>query len=407
MQRIFLGFGMALALMVPACGGGGQSASSPTGGGGNSSGGSASTGGTNAGGSAGMDVAPMHVVTACDKLLGVGVWEHITPPNVDLSTFGVVGVTFDPNDSSNVFVSTAKSGLHKSTDCGATWTKIDTGAGSADIDKGAVGVILDPLNPKVLYTGSLYGTNGFFKSTDGGVSWTQKLTPDIQKVAPYGGFIGGMDMDPGPAPNANRHLLVAWHQECAAPFNKACYAETTDGGESWTMRNGDPTWAGGEGTSLQFLDSTRWLFSSSSNGLWITKDSGKTWNKVPSGMISHGSGELFRTKGGSFFLGSATGVLYSQTGDDWALVPNSGTLIAGVTGNGTHVWTSSAFPYNPDARTAPSVRYRVADESDPMTWSNFDSAAMTSGGTALAYDPDHKLLYSANYWDGLWRVVVE
>ena len=36
-----------------------------------------------------------------------------------------------------------------------------------------------------------------------------------------------------------------------------------------------------------------------------------------------------------------------------------------------------------------------------------NSPDLSSGGVYLAYDPDHHILYSANYWDGLWRVVVK
>jgi hypothetical protein len=229
----------------------------------------------------------------------------------------------------------------------------------------------------VLYSGSLYGTNGFFKSTDGGVNWTQILSDDIKKYAPYGGFVGGLAMDP----NDHMHLLVSWHQVCAAPYSSACYAETMDGGATWTMRNGDASWNGGEGTALAFLDSNTWLFMSSSNGMWRSTDRGATWKAVQGAEISHGAGQMYRTDGGEVFLGSATGVLYSpDAGSTWSVMPKSGTQIHGLASDGTTVWGSSAFPYNA-----------------PM---------MTSGGF-LAYDPDHHILYSANYWQGVWRVVVK
>jgi hypothetical protein len=48
----------------------------------------------------------------------------------------------------------------------------------------------------------------------------------------------------------------------------------------------------------------------------------------------------------------------------------------------------------------------VSSEDDPLSWKQLDAPMMSSGGY-MAYDKDHKLLYSANMWDGVWRVVIE
>jgi hypothetical protein len=399
-------------------GGGGGTSSSGGSGNGSSGSGSSGTGGatSTATGGAGNDtgdaqagtggvpqVAPPHIVSACDKLGAVGVWENITPSTVDLTGFGISGVQVDPHDSAVIYIGTQRSGLLRSPDCGATWVHIDTGTLGASIDKGTVGPVIDPIDSSVMYTGSLYGTNGLFKSKNGGVDWASILSPDVAKYAPYGGFIGGIAMDPGD----HLHLLVTWHASCASPYTSSCFAETKDGGVTWTMRNGDASWTGGEGAAIQFLDSTTWLFSSSSNGMWRSVDEGKTWTKVPGASISHGAGQLYRTDSGAFFLGSATGVLYSPDGVSWSLVPNSGTLIAGVTGDGETVWTGTAYPYNTDSHPAAFLPYHTASVSAPTTWTTFTSPKMTSGGTRLAYDPSYHVLYSANYWEGVWRVVVK
>jgi hypothetical protein len=400
-----------LALLILGCGESGHSANSPSGGmsgaGETSTGGAPSAaGGDGSAGSAGMQMTTPHIVTACDKLAAPGVWEQITPPNVDLSTFGVYDVQLDPTNTSTLYVGSALSGIQKSTDCGATWQKADTGTLSADIDKGTTFPIVDPVNPQVIYTGSLYGTNGFFKSTDGAKNFTQKLTPDVQKYIPYGGFIGGIAMDPGPAPNANLHLILTWHDKCTPPYTEACLGETTDGGEHWTLLNGDPSWSGMEGATLAFLDSDRWIWGSQTNGLWLSTTHGKTWSKIPGVDISHSAGQLYRAKNGGFFFGTGSGIVYSKDGAAWTLVPNSGTLITGLVGDGTNIWSSQSFPYNPPDRPAPEQRYMVGSEADPMTWKTFESPKMSSGGT-MAYDADHKLIYSANLWDGVWRVVVK
>jgi hypothetical protein len=388
--------------MVSAGGSGGAT----TGGSGTeTSGGTASAGTTGNGGSAdgGSGGSAPHVVTACDSLAEAGVWENITPPGVDLSQFGISHITLSPQNPSTVYVGTNGSGLFKTTDCGASWVHADTGTLGAEIDTGTLGVRIDRENPDVLYTYSLYGENGFFKSTYGGVDWAQILPDSITDYAPYGGFVGGIDIDP----NDSSHLLIGWHADCAAPYHSSCYAETTDSGETWTMKNGLEEWVGGEGASLQVLDSTTWLFSSSSNGLWRSTDSGGTWNNVGGASISHGAGQLYITPEQHYFLGTAGGVMYSDDGAAWDLIPNTGQHVHSVIGDGTNVWSSTAYPYNPGTHPEPHQPYKKATVADPNTWTTMDSPMLTSGSAELAYDADHHVLYGTNYWEGVWRVVVE
>jgi photosystem II stability/assembly factor-like uncharacterized protein len=86
----------------------------------------------------------------------------------------------DPNNANTLFVtvwygpSSNSGGVYKSTDGGVTWTNttaaIHTGAASD--------IVMDPTNSSVLYTGFTQGagggtTNGLYKTTNGGTSWTR------------------------------------------------------------------------------------------------------------------------------------------------------------------------------------------------------------------------------------------
>ena len=64
----------------------------------------------------------------------------------------------------------------------------DERAGSA-LDKGRQWTMaIDPVNSSVLYANSGYGPAGLYKSTNGGVDWTQILPPSIMSVFDAGGF---------------------------------------------------------------------------------------------------------------------------------------------------------------------------------------------------------------------------
>ncbi|SFV33381.1 WD40/YVTN/BNR-like repeat-containing protein [Hyphomicrobium facile] len=332
-----------------------------------------------------------------------GVWKNITPSQVDLTTgdfFGMQAMALDPTDPSTVYVGRAMGGIYKSTDCGASWVKISTGRNAEAMSSGrSWTMVIDPSNPKVIYTNQGYGQSGLFKSTNGGVDWDQILTPNITSVAPYGGFIGAVSIDPDDA----RHLLVGWHAECPPPHPKVCYAETTDGGDSWKMRDGDASWQGSEGTRFQVLNAKTWIFSSESNGLWRSVDRGASWQRVLGASISHGVGQLYRSKDMEFYFGTANGVMHSADGANWTTLPNSGNLIMGLIGDGKTLYISRAYPsYSPGA--APYRPYFFAAEDPSAEFSAMDSPLMRNGGAELHLDATRHFLYSTNLNAGLWRV---
>lgn len=342
--------------------------------------------------------------TPCNALSATGIWEEITPPGVEASLleYGMNGAALDPTNPSRLFVGSSNSGMFRSDDCGASWVKVSTGTFGGELGVGVMSPLIDPVNPNVIYTYSLYGRYGFYKSVNGGVDWAQVLSPAVLSASPRGGFVGGYSMDPGD----HQHLIVTWHDVCTAPYMPVCYAETFDAGATWTMRNGDASWAGEEGTFLQFLDSDRWIFSSSINGLWRSNDHGATWTEVPGLRVSHGMGQLYRAPNGSFFMGAKDGVLYSPDGTSWSNLPGSGSDMMGVIGDGVNVWASSAFPFGPAWRPDPHQPHRTAALASPTQWSSFPTPPLTCGADSFAYDPTRRILYSTNFWEGVWRLVL-
>ncbi|MEM1120942.1 MAG: glycosyl hydrolase, partial [Bacteroidota bacterium] len=66
------------------------------------------------------------------------------------------------------------SGMHKTTDGGKTWTKINKGLPTVDI--GRIGLAISPADPEIIYAivEAAQGKGGFYRSTNRGASWEKR-----------------------------------------------------------------------------------------------------------------------------------------------------------------------------------------------------------------------------------------
>jgi hypothetical protein len=385
---------------------GGQGGSASTGGqggtiaghGGNSGGaGGASNaggGGTAGGGGSGG----MRVVKACPSDNStVGVWEAINPPDIPIPPpmcgnavcyYGTKAPVLNPHDSSIVYLGTDKHGVFKSTDCGATWKKQNTGKLGATLDTGAQWtMVIDPVEPETLYANNGYGSEeGVFKSTNGGVDWEQ-LTPKGSVVATHvdGNFATRIAMDP----TDRKHLVVSFHSNCLAEFAPACLAETTDQGVTWKMVKMIDS--GFEAAGVAMIDTKTWLFGNPFYSLTRTTDQGATWSKI----ADDGGYWLYRTDKGDYFLaGAAHGIQHSNDGINWTQT-QTGPFYA-VVGDGETLYASPRYCDTNCVYTSP--------ETDGKTWKSIATAVKGHGAVDMIYDPDHHLVYSSNEGGGFWRV---
>lgn len=363
----------------------------------------------------GGPATPPPKVNACDGLAAAGVFEEITPPVVkagigmktpdNQTKGGPFAMAVDPHNQGTLYAGTLFQGVWKSIDCGATWTEIATGSNAADVNRGMNWTFaIDPQDTEVVYTNSGYGSNGLFKSVDGGVNWTDIWSgasqPELGKAFQYN-FANVIAIDP----SDHLHLLLTFHEMCLPPHPATCIAESTDGGSSFRLIDGDPSWNGNEGQVIFFLgDRATWLWGSQTNGFWRSGDSGKTWAAIPGMTTSHLQGsQITRTKDGTFFAAGADGIWRSPDGQvsTWTLVPDTGPIVGGLVTDGTTMFASTCYFgdfCNP--------RYLHSPETDGQTWTAMPSPTLSQGGN-LGLDKAHRLLYSSNLDAGLWRVVVE
>lgn len=146
-------------------------------------------------------------------------------------------IAIDPRDSNIIFVAAEGSvwgpggdrGLYKTTDGGKNWKKVL----NISENTGVNNVVIDPVNPDVMYATSEQRRrhvnirigggpeSNLYKSTDGGENW-RKITSGLPKVDK-----GGMGIDISPIDHNTVYLMVE------AAMDKGGFFRSTDQGESW------------------------------------------------------------------------------------------------------------------------------------------------------------------------------
>ena len=109
-----------------------------------------------------------------------------TPPGAATTPPEPTRSPCDPDYPSTIYAGSNGNGIFRSTDCGATWGLVSTGAHASDMSSGnAWSMAIDPVTPDTMYVVEGYGSSGLWKSTNGGVDWQNVLTDPAITTAFY------------------------------------------------------------------------------------------------------------------------------------------------------------------------------------------------------------------------------
>jgi len=199
----------------------------------------------------------------------------------------------NPQNHSEIYVGVSAGNIWKTINNGTTWTAIFDKYGAYSIGC----LKIDPNNPSVIWAGTGennhqrqlgYG-DGIYKSEDSGASWKNMGLKDSRQI-------GMIEIDP----RNSDVVYVAAEGSIWGPGNERGLFKTTDGGKTWDKvlnisentginnvvldpRNPDLLYA----TSEQ---RRRHVFTKIGGGpesaVYRSKDAGKTWDKIMSGLPS-------------------------------------------------------------------------------------------------------------------------
>ncbi|MFP4093461.1 MAG: glycosyl hydrolase [Cyclobacteriaceae bacterium] len=153
------------------------------------------------------------------------------------------------------------SAIHKSTDGGATWQKINKGL--PEVDLGRIGLAMSPADPEIIYAivEAAQGKGGFFRSTNRGASWEKRS--DYASSGNYYQEIVADPVDPDKV-----YAMDTWMQI------------STDGGKTFKVLGENAKHVDNHALWIDPND-TDHLLSGCDGGIYESFDAAQTWHFKP------------------------------------------------------------------------------------------------------------------------------
>ena len=262
-------------------------------------------------------------------------WESIHEGMLDDSD--VFSFDFDPRHPTVVYAS-ACSGVYRSMDSGARWSRLATPAGAFR----AYLIAVDPRRPEVLYAGT---SAGLMRSPDGGASWSAVTSDPVKSIAfdprdpsrvfaasPVAGILvshdSGQVFRPVNAGFSNRRFgaIASTQGVIFATSDRPSVFRTLDEGANW---NSSSNWAGTPGP-LWADPSRLLLFAARGAEVYRSTDGGTSWigaGRVPGDRVLALAG--IEAKQPVVFAATSKGIFRWASSATWTVVrvpPGSGSI---------------------------------------------------------------------------------
>ncbi|NER13124.1 glycosyl hydrolase [Leptobacterium flavescens] len=299
----------------------------------------------------------------------------------------------------NIYKSTAERGVYKSTDGGKTWKKTLF----ANEHAGAVDLIMDPNNPRILYASTWRvqrtpyslssGGEGsaLWKSTDSGETWTEIST---NKGFPEG-TLGIIGVTVSPV-NSERVWAIVENKDKGGVYR------SEDGGKNWSQVN-----------SSRSLRQRAWYYTriyadtQDEDVVYVvnvsyhkSKDGGRNFSSYRAPHGDHHDLWIAPENPKRMIIGDDGGAQISYDGGEtWSTYHNQ------PTSQFYRVTTDNHFPYRIYAAQQDNSTVRISHRSDGFSITE-DNWEPTAGGESahIAVDPkDNDIVYGGSYGGFLTR----
>jgi len=293
----------------------------------------------------------------------------------------------------NIYKPTQERGVYKSTDGGKTWRKTLF----VNEDSGAVDLIMDPNNPRVLYASTWNvrrtpyslssGGDGsaLWKSTDSGETWTE-----ISKNKGFAeGTLGIIGVTVSPA-NSDRVWAIVENKDKGGVYR------SDDGGETWSLINSERKlrqrawyytriYADTKDQDVMYVLNVRYHKST---------DGGKTYSTHNAPHGDHHDLWISPEDPNRMIIGDDGGAQVSYDGGEtWSTYHNQ------PTSQFYRVTTDNSFPYKIYAAQQDNSTVRISHRTEGRSISEDDWESTAGGESAhIAVDPlNPDIVYGGSY----------
>ena len=183
---------------------------------------------------------------------------------------GPTSIAFDPVSPDIIYVGSSSNGVYKSTDSGSTWTQKNNGLPSDSLGNTWVdSVAVDPHNSSVIWAGT-NGQEGIFKSEDGGENWVLKGLNDD--------FDAHKILSIAINPNNSNAIFAG-----TGTSGPGSIYRTINGGATWEQKITDISWVYKIAYDPR---NPNWIYAATEgSGVLRSTDGGETWQDYSNGIF--------------------------------------------------------------------------------------------------------------------------